>query len=188
MSRRQQRAAGPRPIRALRTDRLVGEPLGPSHAGELRALLHDPRVAATLSPSGLPPVPGGSPEALRAKAEHWHRHGFGLWLLRDRASGAMVGRGGLQRTRIDGADEVEIAWAIVPDRWREGLATELARACVELAFAELELDGLVAFTLSTNIASRRVMDKAGMRYERDLTYAGLPHVLYRITAPGSGPG
>jgi RimJ/RimL family protein N-acetyltransferase len=38
----------------------------------------------------------------------------------------------------------------------------------------------VSFTLPHNAASRRVMEKAGLTYERDITHAGLPHVLYRL--------
>jgi len=37
----------------------------------------------------------------------------------------------------------------------------------------------VAFTLPTNVASRRVMDNAGFQYERDVVHADLPQVLYR---------
>ena len=54
-----------------------------------------------------------------------------MWLLRDRSTGEMVGRGGLQHTFVAGLDEVEAGWAIVPERWGEGLATELAHACVD---------------------------------------------------------
>ena len=59
------------------------------------------------------------------------------------------------------------------------LRTELAHACVEVGFEQLGLLEIVAFTLPDNIASRRVMEKAGFRYERDIVHAGLPHVLYR---------
>ena len=48
-----------------------------------------------------------------------------------------------------------------------------------LGFAQLKLPELVSFTQTTNVASRRVMEKAGFRYERDFTYASTPHVLYR---------
>ena len=50
--------------------------------------------------------------------------------------------------------------------------------CVELAFGPLGLDRVVAFTLPDNVASRRVMAKAGFIYGRDIEHAGLPHVLY----------
>ena len=41
---------------------------------------------------------------------------------------------------------------------------------------------LIAFTLPDNLASRRVMEKAGFAYEREILHAGLPHVLYRAPA------
>jgi RimJ/RimL family protein N-acetyltransferase len=91
----------------------------------------------------------------------------------------MVGRGGLQWTYVGGHDEVEVAWAVVPERWGEGLATELAEASIATAFGPLHLEQIVAFTLPHNITSRRVMEKTGFQFERDIVHAGLPHVLYR---------
>src|SRR5262249_25029118 len=151
----------------------------PSHAEELFLLLRDPRVAKTLTPTGEPPTEAVVLDGLRTKIEHWDRHGFGLWLLRDRATGEMVGRGGLQYTFVGGHSEVEVGWAIVPERWGQGLATELAVLSVQVACHDLGLSEIVAFTQPGNVASRRVMEKAGFLYERDLIHAGLPHVLYR---------
>ena len=96
---------------------------------------------------------------------------------------AAPGRGGLQYTFVAGTNEVEVAWAIVPDRWGQGLATELARASVALAFDDLRLREIVAFTLPHNVASRRVMEKSGFEYEGPIVHAGLPHVLYRRFPP-----
>jgi RimJ/RimL family protein N-acetyltransferase len=174
-------------LRQHETARMRGEPLGPEHAAELAPYLADPRWAASLSPTGRPPAAGGTAAELQVKAAHWSEHGFGLWLLRDRLDPRhpMVGRGGLQHTDIEGGDEVEIAWAIVPERWREGLATELATACVEIAFTALGLDHVIAITTPDNVASRRVMEKVGMRFERNFakTFDGieLPMVLYART-------
>ncbi len=170
----------PPDLRILTTARLQLEALSPDHCGELTPLLEDPRVAATLSPTGRPPAPGGSTQELAVKAEHWRRVGFGLWLLRDRRSGALVGRGGLQRTIIEANDEVEIAWAIVPECWRQGLATELARTCIEIARDDLALADVIAYTRTDNVASRGVMEKAGMSLEREfIDRWGLRSVLYR---------
>jgi RimJ/RimL family protein N-acetyltransferase len=57
---------------------------------------------------------------------------------------------GLQHTRVDGRDEVEVGWAVMADRWGEGFATELGRASVRFGFEELDLDDVVAYTLPTN--------------------------------------
>jgi ribosomal-protein-alanine N-acetyltransferase len=172
-----------RDLRRYETARIACEPLGPAHADALAPYLADPRWAAGLSTDGLPPAPGGTPDELRKKADHWDVHGFGMWLLRDRQTGAMLGRGGLQHTDIEGVDEVEIGWAIVPERWRQGLATELALGCIELAFGELRLDHVIAYTTPDNVASRGVMEKAGLRFDRPFVkaYDGveLEMVLYR---------
>ncbi len=82
---------------------------------------------------------------------------------------------------MGGAPGVELLYALRPDRQGQGLATELAGAVVRCAFDELVLPELVGYTLPTNTASRRVLEKAGFRRERDVVHAGLPHVLYRAT-------
>jgi len=163
----------------VQTSRTVCERLRPEDSDELAVLLRHPRVARTAWAKPEPPTEAEVASQVIGHVEHWRRHGFGLWLLRDRATGAMLGRGGLQHTDVDGRDQVEIAWAIVPERWGEGLATELALKSVAIAFDDLGVDELVVLTLPDNIASRRVAEKAGFRYERDIEHADLPHVLYR---------
>jgi ribosomal-protein-alanine N-acetyltransferase len=125
---------------------------------------------------------------LARNLEHWERHGFGLWVLRDENDGRFAGRAGLRHVRVGGADEVELAYALMPEFWGRGLATEIVGAILSLAFGRLGLPEVVCFTLPTNAASRRVMEKAGFTFERDVIHADLPHVLYRIAAPGRAPG
>jgi RimJ/RimL family protein N-acetyltransferase len=79
---------------------------------------------------------------------------------------------------------VEVGWALVPELWGRGYATELGAAAVDVAFG-LGVTEVVAFTLPHNAASRRVMEKLGLSYEREVVWADLPHVLYRRYSPGS---
>jgi [ribosomal protein S5]-alanine N-acetyltransferase len=117
---------------------------------------------------------------LDASIRHWDRFGFGVWtvLLTDE----VIGRVGLQHTRVSGRPEVELAWFIHPDHWSRGYATEMAREAVRVGFEVLELDDVVAFTVPANQPSRAVMEKLGMTYERDIEHVGLPHALYRLRA------
>lgn len=163
----------------LDTPRMTGEPIGPEHEAEIAQLILDPRVYRTLWPWATAPTRADARASLVDKRDHWERHGFGLWLLRDRATGLMVGRGGLQYTDAIGGFAVEAAWTIVPERWGQGLATELAVASVGVAFDVLDLNEVIAITLPDNHASRRVMEKAGFRYDREIEHVGLTHVLYR---------
>jgi RimJ/RimL family protein N-acetyltransferase len=120
-------------------------------------------------------------EGARASVEHWNEHGFGHWIIRRREDERFLGRCALRHVEVDGANEVEIGWAIRADDQRQGYATEAARAMLPIAFDTLALPNLVSFTLPFNVASRRVMEKLGFEYEKDCWYKGLPHVLYRLT-------
>jgi RimJ/RimL family protein N-acetyltransferase len=79
---------------------------------------------------------------------------------------------------------VGLACALAAEYWNRGLATETAQAILKLAFERLGLTNIVCFTLPTNRASRRFKEKVGFDYEPEVTHAGSPHVLYRITAAG----
>jgi RimJ/RimL family protein N-acetyltransferase len=103
--------------------------------------------------------------------------------VRDNETGQALGRVGLKRTTVAGTDDVEVAWAIAADRWGQGLATEMATEAVRVAFDQLELPDLVAFTLPGNAASLAVMARLGFVYEADVEHAGMRHVLYRLSRP-----
>jgi ribosomal-protein-alanine N-acetyltransferase len=163
------------------TSRLTAERLRWHHVGELCRMHRDARVMATL---GGTRSDAETRAFLRGNLEHWARHGFGLFVFRDRVSGAFVGRGGLRHVDLGGKDEVELAYALMEAFWRRGLATEMAASVLKLGTDRLRLTDIVAFTLTTNIASRRVMEKLGLRFERDICHAGLSHVLYRSGAAG----
>ncbi len=166
-------------IGRIDTERLIGERPSVEHADELCVLMLHPDVLRTTWYQPEPPTRSHIVDKLAGDIEHWDRYGFGPWLWRDCANGEMVGRGGLKHTMATGIDEVEIGWSIHPDRWGEGLATELARASVRTAFGELDLDEVIAYTATDNIASWRVMEKVGMEFDGEIVAAGLRHVLYR---------
>jgi RimJ/RimL family protein N-acetyltransferase len=170
-------------VEGFETVRLRAEPIGREHRDWLVALMGDERVGATLGGVAHPAAVDAHLEALRA---HWDEHGFGWYAFRDRATGALVARGGPHRRHVAGNAEVEIGWTVVPERWNQGIATELGAASLEVAFGPLALPDVVSFTLPHNHGSRRVMEKLGFAYERDTDYSGRPHVLYRLRASAHG--
>ncbi|MCH7592557.1 MAG: GNAT family N-acetyltransferase, partial [Planctomycetes bacterium] len=168
-----------RSIESIETPRLTGLHVRDDDFTDLVAMGKDAVVMATL---GGVRTEQQTREHLDKSIEHWNVHGFGFWIFRDKTNGKTVGRGGLRRGHFGGNDEVEVAYALSAEFWGKGLATEIARASVDIAFDQVDLNELVAFTLPTNVASRRVMEKAGFNYERDIVHADLPHVLYRLRA------
>jgi len=147
------------------TPRLRGERIGPDHQDALDAVL-DRWV-----------------ESAAEHADRWERDGFGYWIFFDGHTCAPVARGGLGVSPFG----VEVGWAVAPDQRGRGYATEVGAAAIGVAFDVLGLSDVVAYTEPDNDASRRVMDKLGFEYEREVEHAGLPHVLYRLRMSSPRP-
>ena len=157
------------------TPRLRGAPLAESDLADLCVLHRDERVLAAFGAE--PETDEDTRQFLTRKLEHWREHGFGIWMFRDPA-GTFIGRCGIHNWRT----ETELGYIVKPPLWGQGYATEMATAVASHVFAALELSSLVAFTHADNLASRRVMDKVGFRYERDFLEDGVQNVLYRLVA------
>ena len=80
----------------------------------------------------------------------------------ERATGLVVG--GIGFAGPPGAPgEVELGYGIVPSRQGRGYATEAVTAMVAVAWADPEVEAVVATTATSNEASRRVLEKAGFQ-------------------------
>lgn len=164
-------------LESLRTPHLLLSRMTAEDLDDLTRLHLDPRVMATM---GGIRSPEQTLDWLQRQLGHWERCGFGLWMARERETGRFAGRGGLHYIEIDGREEIEVGYSFLPDFWGRGLATELAHESIRAGFTVLNAPELVCFTMTTNRASERVMQKAGFRYERDFLFKDLPHVLYRL--------
>jgi RimJ/RimL family protein N-acetyltransferase len=161
----------------IETVRLVGERLREEHFEYLLTQDSDPDVMATL---GGVRSENETWENLWSGLDHWERNGFGPWVFYARETGEAVASAALRRVEIEAQPEVEVGYRVAAAWWGRGLATEMAAALVGVARDRLGLQEIVAFTLPYNLASRRVMEKVGFTYERDIEWAALPHVLYRL--------
>lgn len=171
------------------TARLRLEPIGPGHALDLWRLFQDPAVAAWY---GQWTLEMAQREAARIGAA-WQAEGVHKWLAYQRLTGALVGRGGLSRTRLDGQERLEIGWALHRAFWGHGYATEIGRAGLAMAFDELHAAEVVSYTEARNTRSRAVMERLGFHYTHDITLDdnGAPfafYVLGRLPGPTSTLG
>lgn len=117
--------------------------------------------------------------------------GWGLWAVECRDTGALLGFTGLAVPRhpLRFLPCVEVGWRLARPAWGHGFATEAAREALRVAFDELGLQEVVSFTTVTNVRSRAVMERLGMRRDpaEDFDHPALPvgsplrpHVLYRV--------
>ena len=113
-----------------------------------------------------------------AKLTHWRTYGFGLWVCELRADGRFVGVAGLAHLAETG--EVDVAYMLYPSSRRQGLATEAAAEALACGFGDVGLDRIVALTQEENRASQRVLERLGMRHERDLEAWGTLQRYYAL--------
>ena len=87
--------------------------------------------------------------------------GYGTFALVERASGAVIGFGGL--VHLGGQTQAEIKYALHRSRWGQGFATEAAAALLAYGASEFGLSEVIATTAPENESSHRVLLKAGMQ-------------------------
>lgn len=103
--------------------------------------------------------------------------GYGLWALLSRGTDEFTGVAGY--SYFDGP-ELEIMYGLDADHWGHGLATEAAQAVIRFGFDEIGFDHISASADTPNLATVRVLEKAGMAFERGGDLDGAEVVYYRI--------
>jgi ribosomal-protein-alanine N-acetyltransferase len=152
----------------LETARLVIRTFEPHDAKAWVAMVSDPDVRRFLPPGPTPTI-----ETFRSAIERRHamegEHGYAMWAVDVKETGAFVGQCGLQPVERTGP-EVELAYHFNEASWNKGYATEAAIAVLAQGLGPIGLDRVIAVVVPENIGSWRVMEKAGMRYEGLATY------------------
>ena len=151
----------------LETGRLALRRLTMDDADHLVALHGDPEVMRFLT--------GGRPNTREEIEREWLPQflsyyercpSFGYWAVIEQETGAFLGWCCFRPFEGSELDEVELGYRLNRSAWGKGYATELARALIDKGFRELGVRRVMAQTMTVNLGSRRVMEKAGLHYVR----------------------
>jgi RimJ/RimL family protein N-acetyltransferase len=116
-----------------------------------------------------------------AQMGSWILHGAGWWAIELLDTGELAGRvGAFYR---DGFPDLELGWFTHPAFWRRGIASEAAAEVVRYAFDTLAVARVTAFISRGNIASLRVAERLGMRYEREAEIWDTQVGMYALARP-----
>jgi RimJ/RimL family protein N-acetyltransferase len=171
------------PAPFLETDRLVLRRFTADDADLLVELDNDPEVMRYIN--------GGKPvsreeivtDYLPAFLSYYERfEGYGFWAASEKRTGRFVGWFHLRPGPDDPATEPELGYRLHRFAWGGGLATEGSRALIAKAFTDLGATRVHASTMAVNVGSRRVMEKAGLRYVRAF------HGDWPVRIPGDEEG
>jgi [ribosomal protein S5]-alanine N-acetyltransferase len=99
----------------------------------------------------------------------YERHGFGMYRVEEKATGTSAGMCGL--IKRDTLPDVDVGYAFLPEFRGKGFAYEAAAAVLEHGNRNFGLRRILAITSPDNAASMRVLEKAGMKFERMLEFS-----------------
>lgn len=167
-------------IPTLETPRLRLRPFTAADVAPYTAMMADPEVTRFLG-DGRPLGPADAWRQLATFAGHWMLHGFGLWAVEERATGAFVGRIGCLEP--EGWPAFEVAYTLARSAWGRGLAREGAAAALAHARTVLGRREIVSIIRPGNVGSIRVATALGARPAETIEFFGGPAVLYRYPAP-----
>jgi RimJ/RimL family protein N-acetyltransferase len=161
----------------IETERLRMRKFALEDADEHLRIITDPEFMRPMGPQ-FQPTRDKVLVGVGRMIEHWYQFGYGLWVMELKGAERHFGYCGLRH--LAPTDEVELFYGCDRAYWGRGLVTEAARAALRYGFGRMGFERVMAVTDKDNKASRRVMEKCGLRYERDAVYFDVPVVYYAL--------
>lgn len=173
----------PEPRQYIRhTPRLRLEPFSPRYLSQLNAMNNEPEVMRYLG-GDIPEPLEKTREGITRVQKRWMKHGFGWWVVIEKASDTLIGAACLQHLAHQEDADLEIGWRLLPQHQGKGYATEAGQAAIDYGFHTIGVDLLKAVTLPENIKSQKVMQRLGMRYIGEETHYDQNCTTYEIRKP-----
>lgn len=158
----------------LATERLTLRPLLPADAEDYAAMRFHPEVAKWLPPGRDADPLASARGTIERFAAAWRDEGYSPWGVFQ--NGRLIGHAGLNY--VPEFEATEVLWALHPDAWGRGYATEVAKAALGFGFQTVGLDLIFAITMENNTASQAVMKRIGLTYRKRVDYKGFKDVVW----------
>lgn len=158
----------------LLTERLLLRAFKQEDAPGFYAMNNDPQV---LQYTGdVPFASETDAETFLRNYRHYEKYGYGRWTIIHQSTGKYLGFCGL-KYHVN-TDEVDLGFRLIREYWGHGYATEAALACLQYGFTTLGIPCIIGRAQAENLASIRVLEKIGMKFQRAFDFEGTPGVIY----------
>lgn len=167
----------------LNTKRLHLRPVLASDVTDLFKIYGDP-ATNTFNPAGPYADIDYAKTILHRWLDHWQIHGFGNWAISQQDTpGKIIGFGGLSLRSYNDVTINNLGYRFSTDVWGKGLATEFAMYTIRYGFDNIKLTEVSAVVRENHMASRRILEKTGLRYVKDIhdVKDASPSLLYSLT-------
>lgn len=163
----------------LETDRLLLREYVEDDAEAFFKLNTNPKVLRFVPDKALVNIDQARQILIDHPIADYREHGFGRGACILKSTGEQIGFAGLKY--LEELGDVDVAYRLLPAYWGRGLATEAAIASVRYGFADLGLKRIIGLAMPENIASLRVLEKAGLCYTETVTFWEHEFSKYVIT-------
>jgi RimJ/RimL family protein N-acetyltransferase len=151
----------------LETERLTLRRFTTDDVDLLVDLDSDPEVMFWITGGRTTPREEIETDYLPAFLAYYEKYaGFGFWAAIERSKGEFLGWFHFRPAPGHPDDEPELGYRLCRSTWGKGYATEGSIALIDRGFRDFGVGRVLAETMAVNTASRRVMEKAGMRLIR----------------------
>lgn len=167
----------------VETTRLHLRPVIASDVTALFRIYGDP-ATNTFNPAGPYPDTEYAKTVLHRWLGYWQTRGFGHWAISPHDNPeTIIGFGGLSVRRYDDIIINNLGYRFSASAWGKGLATEFAVYAIQYGFKDIRLPEISAVVRENHLASRRVLEKTGLRYIKDIhdVKDAPPSLLYSLT-------
>jgi RimJ/RimL family protein N-acetyltransferase len=154
----------------LTTLRLVLRQVEPSDAGFLCELMNEPAYLAHIGDRGVRNLADATQYIADKYTASYAERGYGLYLVEAKSSREPVGVCGLIKREV--LADPDIGFAVLKRHRRHGYAYEAAHALLGYARNVLGASRINGVTSPANVASIRLLEKLGLRYERMILLEG----------------
>ena len=161
----------------LETERTILRKFTMDDLDTLTAICSNPQVTKYIGLDCKPIPRADMEEALISILAHWEKNGFGRLAVIDKENNQLIGYSGLRSHE----GTAELVYLLDEPYWNKGLATEISQVIVQKGFEFDNFPRVIAMTRPDNKASIRVMEKIGMKLEKNDLFHGISAVVYAIS-------
>ena len=161
----------------MRTARLTLDPIGPHDRGTVVRMQTDPVNFDYDKPNSVE----DAHDQYERWAAHWLAHGWGYWLVRVTATGALAGIGGGSSTELADGPAINIYYRFLPEARGHGYASELLTATVEFLTRVGPSHPMVIITDLDNKPSIALAERNGFTQYKIGEHSGRLSRFFRYT-------
>ena len=164
-------------MKILETERLLLRNQQPEDADVIAKMFADEEVMRFIGNGKVLPR-SVAEQSINRWNEYERKHGFTSWAVVRLDDNALIGKCGFNY--LPDNSDIELSYMLDEPYWGSGYATEIAKATLEYGLNKLKLKRVVALVYPQNSPSIRVIEKTGMKFEKEYEYMGIKMLMYAV--------